>query len=501
MSAAGAPDEGASAEGAWLELSVTADPEAVEAVSEILSRYAPGGTTVEPAFELVDEGLGARIDPDRPAIVRAYLPGSRRGSGTDRGGRRRDGPRPPDRLRVAADRGARDAGRPRGGLGPRLEGTLPGPPGRATAGHPADLAAAPPGTRRRRPGPRSGDGLRDRSPPDDEAVPGGDRGLGRPRAAGRRFGARAAEPRPRRRLRLGHPGDRGGAVRCRASWSASTPIRSPIEATEANARRNRLGRRLTARQGSLPSGDPPFDLVLANLIASVLIGAGRRARGRARPDGSAARVGDLRRPRGRGPARVRGRRSRGRRSDGRWRVGRARGGPRRLTSGRRCRRDPVVPVRSRHPATERPFRRAPVQSGPCPRSSRSSCRSTSPWRSPCSCLRCCCRSRSGPIARRPSRRAGSSGSCSGCRARGSIVIGIGLIVTGAYLIYALGTPGRRPALADRRARDLCDQPGPGVLHPAPEPARAGRACATTWDDQTWKAAAAASATCRTRWPA
>ena len=51
-----------------------ADPEAVEAVSEILSRFAPGGTSVEPAFELVDEGLGARLDPTRPAIVRAYLP-------------------------------------------------------------------------------------------------------------------------------------------------------------------------------------------------------------------------------------------------------------------------------------------------------------------------------------------------------------------------------------------------------------------------------------------
>jgi ribosomal protein L11 methyltransferase len=48
--------------------------EAVEAVSEILSRVAPGGTSVEPAFELVDEGLGARLDPTRPATVRAYVP-------------------------------------------------------------------------------------------------------------------------------------------------------------------------------------------------------------------------------------------------------------------------------------------------------------------------------------------------------------------------------------------------------------------------------------------
>src|SRR4029077_8756528 len=35
---------------------------------------APGGTSVEPAFDLVEEGLGARVDPTRPATVRAYLP-------------------------------------------------------------------------------------------------------------------------------------------------------------------------------------------------------------------------------------------------------------------------------------------------------------------------------------------------------------------------------------------------------------------------------------------
>ena len=86
MSDAGAPDEGASAEGAWLELSVTADTEAVEAVSEILSRYAPGGTTVEPAFELVDEGLGARVDAEPPGD-RPGLPAGPRRHG--RRGRRR----------------------------------------------------------------------------------------------------------------------------------------------------------------------------------------------------------------------------------------------------------------------------------------------------------------------------------------------------------------------------------------------------------------------------
>jgi hypothetical protein len=64
----------AAAKDAWLELSVAADHEAVEAVSEILSRAAPGGTSVEPAFELVEDGLAARVDIARPALVRAYLP-------------------------------------------------------------------------------------------------------------------------------------------------------------------------------------------------------------------------------------------------------------------------------------------------------------------------------------------------------------------------------------------------------------------------------------------
>jgi ribosomal protein L11 methyltransferase len=44
-----------------------------------------------------------------------------------------------------------------------------------------------------------------------------------------------------------------------------------VEAAGANARRNRLARRLRVRAGSLPSGSGPYDVVLANLIASVLV--------------------------------------------------------------------------------------------------------------------------------------------------------------------------------------------------------------------------------------
>jgi ribosomal protein L11 methyltransferase len=58
-----------------------------------------------------------------------------------------------------------------------------------------------------------------------------------------------------------------------------------IEATVANARRNGLVRRLRAREGSLPSGEAPFDLVLANLIAGLLVPLAPRLGDELRPGG------------------------------------------------------------------------------------------------------------------------------------------------------------------------------------------------------------------------
>jgi ribosomal protein L11 methyltransferase len=49
----------------------------------------------------------------------------------------------------------------------------------------------------------------------------------------------------------------------------SDPI--AIESTTANVRRNRLVRRIRARQGSIPTGESPFEVVLANLVASLLV--------------------------------------------------------------------------------------------------------------------------------------------------------------------------------------------------------------------------------------
>ncbi|PDW03135.1 50S ribosomal protein L11 methyltransferase [Candidatus Viridilinea mediisalina] len=59
----------------WLELSVSADNEAVEAVSEVLARFGyNGGVVVEPAWTPGDEGPEFRYDPARPATLRTYLP-------------------------------------------------------------------------------------------------------------------------------------------------------------------------------------------------------------------------------------------------------------------------------------------------------------------------------------------------------------------------------------------------------------------------------------------
>ena len=67
-------DEGTSAAGTWLELSVEVDPEAVEAVSDILSRDAGGSVSVEQPFTTEQEGLAAVPIAGAPVIIRAYLP-------------------------------------------------------------------------------------------------------------------------------------------------------------------------------------------------------------------------------------------------------------------------------------------------------------------------------------------------------------------------------------------------------------------------------------------
>ena len=249
--------------GAWLELAVEADLEAVEAVSEILGRVASGGTTIEPAFDLVEDGLGARVDPTRPAVVRGYVPA-----------------RDPE----AAEAAAAQVGEALGHLqafGLRAIGDL-----RTRIVREEDWADA---WKAFFPVLRVGRRLvirptwrRHRRAPDDVVLaldPGMAFGTGLHPTT--RLCLAALEP-------LDADGRLAGArvldVGCGSGILAIAAVRLgaasalgldtdpiAIEATDANARRNALRRRIRARVGSLPSGDAPFDGVLANLIAGVLV--------------------------------------------------------------------------------------------------------------------------------------------------------------------------------------------------------------------------------------
>ncbi|HLO35898.1 MAG TPA: 50S ribosomal protein L11 methyltransferase [Candidatus Deferrimicrobium sp.] len=269
--------EGANSAGAWLELSVEADVEAVEAVSEILGRVAPGGTSVEPAFELVEEGLGARIDTTRPSIVRAYVPA---------------------RDPAAAEQAAAEAAEALGHLqafGLRPIGELA-----TRVVHEADWAEA---WKAHFPVLRVGRRIvirptwLDHDPTPGDVVLDLDPGMA--------FGTGLH---PTTRLCLA--GIEDAADRCLLDGARvldvgcgsgilaiavarlgaasvlgvdTDPI--AIEATVANAARNGLGERIVVRAGSLPSDDPPHDVVLANLIASVLVALADQLRDELRPGG------------------------------------------------------------------------------------------------------------------------------------------------------------------------------------------------------------------------
>ena len=260
----GGVSEATAGQGAWLELSVAADLEAVEAVSEILGRVAPVGTSVEPAFELVEEGLGARVDPTRPAIVRAYLPAG---------------------DAAASARAIAEASEALGHLqafGLRPIGELT-----TRVVHETDWAEA---WKEHFPVLRVGRRLvirptwREHEPLPGDVVVALDPGMA--------FGT-GLHPTTRLCLaglerladeRGGLDGARVLDVGCGSGILAIAALRLgaaealgvdtdpiAIDATIANAGRNDLAGSIAAREGSLPSGEPPFDVVLANLIAGVLV--------------------------------------------------------------------------------------------------------------------------------------------------------------------------------------------------------------------------------------
>lgn len=271
--AAPAADQLAGAD-AWLELAVACDPEAVEAVSEILSRVAPGGVTVEPGFTLVDEGLGAAVDPAAPATVRAYVPAREAAPAraaaatveTALGHLQAFGLREIGELqtRLVHEADWATAWKRHVGVLRIGRGIVIRPTWRRHHRQPGDTVIA------MDPGMAFGTGLH---PTTRLCLAGIERWAdeGRLARGGARGGARDG------RARLLDVGCGSGILAIAAGLLGAGELvgvdTDPIavEATLTNARRNRLARRLRARQGSLPSGAGPFDLVAANLIASVLV--------------------------------------------------------------------------------------------------------------------------------------------------------------------------------------------------------------------------------------
>ena len=277
-------DEGTSAGGTWLELSVECDQEAVEAVSEILSRAASGGVSVEQPFTTEQEGLAAAPVPGAPATVRAYLPAI-------------------DRL--AAEAAVTQA---RERLGHLTAFDLR-PIGRLQVRevHEEDWASA---WKQHFPVMRLGRRIvikptwRDCDPAPEDVVIALDPGMA--------FGT-GLHPTTRLCLvGLEHWSDEGivagasafdvgsgsGVLAVSAALLGAAPVRAvdtdaiAVEATLANAARNEVT--VGASQGSLPVDDGPFDLVLANLVAGILVELAAELVASVRPgDGSPGSGGRL----------------------------------------------------------------------------------------------------------------------------------------------------------------------------------------------------------------
>ena len=264
--------------GPWLELAVEADPEAVEAVSEILGRVAPGGASVEPAFELTDEGLGARVDPTRPATVRAYVPA---------------------RDSAAAEAAAAAANEALGHLqafGLRPIGEL-----QTRRVDEADWADA---WKAHFPVLRIGRRLvirptwREHVPRPDEVVLALDPGMafGTGLHPTTRLCLAAVESLADRGAIAGHRvldvGCGSGILAIAAARLGAREVLGvdtdpiAIEATGHNKELNGLGALVHARTGSLPSGEASWDVVLANLIASLLVTLAEPLAREVRPGGT-----------------------------------------------------------------------------------------------------------------------------------------------------------------------------------------------------------------------
>jgi ribosomal protein L11 methyltransferase len=247
----------------WLELTVEADAEAVEAVSEILGRLGQGAA-VRPTRLLrdPDDELSVREDPSAPYELTAHLPDDPGAPAAIEATERAlwhlqaFGLRPVGQLRVRAVDETDWTEGWKAGYAPQRIGRLLIVPSWLD-----EEAGAGEIVLRLDPGMAFGTGLH-------------------PTTRGCLTLLQELEPMPSRVLDVGSgSGILGiaalalGAGRVRAL--DTDPV--AVEATMDNARRNGVDGSLTATAGTLPETcDKPYPLVLANLVASVLVELAQR---------------------------------------------------------------------------------------------------------------------------------------------------------------------------------------------------------------------------------
>jgi ribosomal protein L11 methyltransferase len=243
----------------WLELTVEADVEAVEAVSEVLGRVA-AGTAVRPTRLIRDPGdeLSAREDPSAPYEVTAHIPDDESASEAVKATERAlwhlqaFGLRPVGELRV---RGVDDANwleRWKEGYATQRIGSVVIVPSWLDEPLGPDEVAV-----RLDPGMAFGTGLH-------------------PTTRGCLTLLQQTGPMPPRVLDVGSGSGilALAALRLGAGWvDCLDTDAEAVRSTLANAQANGLADRLTAAEGTLlsaPAG-APYPLVLGNLVAAVLV--------------------------------------------------------------------------------------------------------------------------------------------------------------------------------------------------------------------------------------
>jgi ribosomal protein L11 methyltransferase len=239
----------------WLELSVKADSEAVEAVGAVLARYGhQRGIVIEEAQRPADDGISLERDPAGPAVVRTYLPHSPSVDETlrrievalDLLGNLR--PISPLRVRTLAEEDWADAWREHFSLlrvGKRIVVVPAWQRYRPRRGEIKLILD---------PGMAFGTGLH----PTTQLCLGA---LERYLHAG---------------MRVLDLGTGSGILAIAAAKLGSGPVLAldtdpvAVEAAGRNVRRNRLARRVTVQEGTLGSGMGPFDLIVANLVVRTI---------------------------------------------------------------------------------------------------------------------------------------------------------------------------------------------------------------------------------------